>query len=262
MRTLPCFLVALLLALLVPTPGARAQDEAAKAAARSLAQEGAGLFETGNFQGALDKFEQAYAQFPSPKLFFNMGLALRGLSRNVEALEAFERFLAEATDASGEHREQANTQAADLKSKLARITVDCNRPGAVVSIDGLKRGTIPLGRPLMVEPGSHRLTLTSDAGFTSSDFTAEAGQELSRIVTFELAKAPAESVVDVPKPQPEVLLPTQAPTPPPERDKISRRTWYWIAGGAVLAATAATLIVLFTRSDEYPGASLGTRTIP
>src|SRR5512141_1991813 len=105
---------------------ASAEDEGARAAARVLAQEGAQLFEKNDLPGALDKFKQAYDKFPSPKLFLNIGQALRGLGRNVEALAAFERFLAEAKDAGPEFIELASTQVAELGALLARVVVESN----------------------------------------------------------------------------------------------------------------------------------------
>ena len=64
--------------------------------------EGSALYEKGDYAGALEKFNAAYAAYPSPKLMFNIGQADRDLSRPVEALEAFEKFLASDTDASPE----------------------------------------------------------------------------------------------------------------------------------------------------------------
>lgn len=262
MCTRTWFVVTVLSCILFWVPSAHPQDDNARIAARALAQEGAGLFGKDDFQGALDKFEQAYAQFPSPKLFFNIGQALRGLSRNVEALEAFERFLAEAKEVSPEFQQQAAAQVSNLRRNLARVTIDCNRPGAVVSVDGKKRGETPLAGPLMVEPGSHTLTLTSEGGQTSGDFTAVAGQELSRVITFEVAQAPVETIPPPPPVLPQLLLPPPLATATDERPKANRRMWYWIAGGTLVAATATTLMVLFGRGDEYPNASLGTRTLP
>jgi hypothetical protein len=262
MRTLSGFVVASLLFTLCRTPAAYAQDPNARAAARTLAQEGASLYEKNDFQGALDKFKRAYEQFPSPKLFLNIGQALRGLSRHVDALESFERFLAEAKEASPEYQEQASAQVAELKGKLARVAIDCNRPGAVVSMDGENRGTIPLPKPLMVEPGAHALTLTADGDYATVNFTAEAGQEVSRVVTFAEKKQQPEPVIATPKPEPVVLLPVQAPQAPAENPQARKHTWYWIAGGAIVAAATTTLIVLYGQSDHYPTTSLGTRTLP
>jgi hypothetical protein len=233
----------------------------ARSAARALAQEGAQLYEKGDFQGALDKFKQAHQQFPSPKLFFNLGQAFRGLSRNPEALESFERFLAEAKDASPDYREQAAAQVAELGAKLARVAVTCNQPGAVVTIDGSERGTIPLEKPVVVEPGAHQLALAWKGETKAVEFTAVAGQALSQVLTFEEKKLPPEPVVVAPAPEPQVLLPTETKQVPTATPSSTRHTWYWIAGGVVVAGAATALVLLYGTRDHYPTADLGTKSI-
>jgi hypothetical protein len=201
-----------LLAFGALAPVASAQSQDRRAVARGLAQEGAQLYEKGDFQGALEKFKQAHEQFPSPKLFFNLGRALRGLSRDLEALEAFERFLAEAKDASPEYQEHAAAQIAELGAKVARVTVGCNRHGAVVMIDGERRGTIPLEKPALIQPGAHQLTLVWEGETKSVEFTAAAGQVQSLVLTFDGKKPPPDPVVTAPKSESQVL--PQAPTQP------------------------------------------------
>ena len=268
MRT-SCHLVGLVLILSLRVGAVRAeteQGEEAHAAARTLAQEGALLFEMADFQGSLDKFKQAYDRFPSPKLFLNVGQALRGLSRNVEALEAFERFLAEATDAGPEYQAQAIAQVVELKGKLARLAIACNRPGAVVTIDGDKRCAIPLEKPLAVEPGAHQVTVDWEGETISVGFTAVAGQESSQILNFEEKKLSPEPLVVAPTmqaPEPQILPSIQSvqAQQPILETRAARSNWYWIAGGAVVAGTATAVILLYTRKDNYPAADLGSRTI-
>ena len=91
-------------------PFAVAQSQDARWAARALTQKGAQYYEKGDFPAALEKFRQAYGQYPNPKLWFNIGQALRALSQNTDALAAFQRFLAEAKDASPEYQAQATAQ--------------------------------------------------------------------------------------------------------------------------------------------------------
>ncbi len=258
MRTLPTSLALLWflgLGLVAAAAPAWAQEPDARAAARALAQEGARLFEQGDLQAALDRFKRAYDKFPSPKLFLNIGQAQRGLGRNLEALDAFERFLAEAKDANPEFQEQAKAQVLELRGKLGRIHILCNRPGAAVTLDGEARGTIPLGRSLLVEPGPHRLMLSWEGLTKSADLTVAAGQELAPVVDFQSPPPLPPPAVIAPEP---VVVPL---APPPPAPVARTHTWYWIAGGAVVVAVATTLIVIYARSDRYPTADLGTRTI-
>ena len=96
-------------------------DPQSKAKAQSLLTEGSNLYEKGDYAGALEQFNAAYAAYASPKLMFNIGQANRDLSRPVEALEAFEEFLAESLDASPATTADARKSLAELRDKLGRI---------------------------------------------------------------------------------------------------------------------------------------------
>jgi hypothetical protein len=235
-----------------------AQSQDARSAARSLAQEGAQYYEKGDFTAALEKFKQAYGQYPSPKLLFNIGQALRGLSRNVDALAAFERFLAEAKDASLEYQAQATAQQAELNTKLARVAVDCNRPGASVAIDGDVRGTIPLAKPLIVEPGMHQLTLTRESEIKSSYFDANAGQAISLTLNFEGTKVEHRSA-DTPSSKSETVTQTPTTKAAATNSFLRAHGWYWIASGAVGLASFGTGVFFSVRtstmSDKVSNAS-------
>jgi hypothetical protein len=153
---LSCVAVAALLLLSAP---ARAQADDAKTRARALVQEGAKLYDQGDYDGAWEKFEAARRVFPSPKLFYNLGLALRGLAREAEAVEAFERFLAEAKDAPASARSEARDAIATLSARLGQIRIECNSDGASVSIDGRDVGVTPRPAPVRASGGLHQVVV-------------------------------------------------------------------------------------------------------
>src|SRR5262245_25388809 len=113
------FAAALVLACLGAEARAQAPNDAAKAAARAKVQEGATLFDAGDFAAALARFDEAYARFPAPAIHFNRAQALRALGRSAEAGQALERFLKEAKDATPEKRAQAEQQLAEIRRALA-----------------------------------------------------------------------------------------------------------------------------------------------
>ena len=55
-----------------------------KAVARAKLVEGAQLLSRGDYEEALARFQEAYASVPSPKIFYNYGLANKGLGRNAD----------------------------------------------------------------------------------------------------------------------------------------------------------------------------------
>jgi hypothetical protein len=145
----------ILLALVAQaTPSPASPDE--KARAQVLLKEGAKLYEKGALAPALEKFNQAYAEYPSPKLLFNIGQASRDLGRLAEAMSAFERFLTEATDAPADMTTEAKKSVAELEGKLGKLRIQCAKPGAEVSVDGKLVGLAPIAELIWVMPASPR----------------------------------------------------------------------------------------------------------
>jgi len=112
--------------VLAAAPVARAQDELARPAigteanreaARAKLVEGVAALKRGDHRAALARFEEAYALVPSPKIHYDFGLAYVGLGRTDDARAAFERFLAEATDAPPDKRDKAASMIASLRAR-------------------------------------------------------------------------------------------------------------------------------------------------
>jgi hypothetical protein len=177
--------VVLLAGLLLGPTLAHSAEDAAKVASRALLRQGNERLDKGQYQQALDKFRQAYDRFPSAKLFFGEGQALVGLGRNVEALSTFQRFLAEARDASPEHQAEGQRQVELLLQKVGRIQLRSNREGALVRVDGKEQGTTPLSGPIVVEPGEHKLDFEWQGEHKASVLAVIAGATLPADVSFE-----------------------------------------------------------------------------
>jgi tetratricopeptide (TPR) repeat protein len=173
MRPLSSFVC--LAAVLATFTTVQAAETADKTASKNLIRQGNTLLDKGKFQPALDKFEQAYRRFQSPKIFFNQAQALHGLERNLDALLAYQRFLSEAKDAASEVQAEARQQIADLMGKVGRVDIRSNRQGALVRIDGKALGTAPLAEPAYVEPGNHSVTLEWQGEQKSLSIAAAAG---------------------------------------------------------------------------------------
>jgi hypothetical protein len=270
-------------ALLAQLPPQRA-DPHAKAKAQALLTDGSVLYERGDYAGALEKFNAAYAAYPSPKLMFNIGQADRDLSRPVEALEAFENFLAGAPDASPETIADARKSVAELQGKLGQIRIDCDRAGAEVSVDGKSVGLTPLPGLLWATPGRHQVTASrASAALALENVDVSAGAV--QTVTLRL-HALASPVAAAPVPKPEAIpaseaVPEPEVTPPPPASLDLRpspapnaagdggwwlgRKWTWVAAGStvLLAAGAVTAGLVmqskFNSLDKSCGSSSAAR---
>lgn len=108
----------------VPTP-----EEARDTQARELFEQGRAAFTAARFAEALDLFRQAYALSERHALLYNIGQAADRLRLDRDALEAFDRYLAEIPDA--ENRVEVETRIGVLRETIARdeqLRADAARP--------------------------------------------------------------------------------------------------------------------------------------
>ncbi len=144
--------------MLVAQSGPQAKEAAAKEQARVLLKQGAQYYEQGAFADALDRFERAYAVFPSPKLFFNIGQANRELGRAAAAVTAFNRFLAQAPEVSPALAAEAKRSLEELGPTVGKLLIACSVAGATILVDGRIVGRSPLPDFVFVSPGRHQVT--------------------------------------------------------------------------------------------------------
>lgn len=242
----------LVLLSLLAQAGPQTAAPEAKARAQALLKEGAQHYQQGAFADALEKFNQAYAVFPSPKLFLNIGQSSRGLGRLVDAVEAFEKFVAQATDAAPELLAEARRSIQELSPKVGKLLIDCSLPGAEISVDGRPVGRAPLVDMVRVMPGNHQVTATDpNATPDVRNVTVAAGTVETVVMRPRLLSAspPAPPGVVPVAPPPVVAPPAvelQATQPPVEaaadRGWWLGREWTWVAaGGTVVFATGAII---------------------
>jgi len=290
----PPTILALLMTLAQAAPPRPVTQASAKAHAQILLREGTTLFDRGDAAAALRKFEQAYAIFPSPKIWFDVGVAERALDRPVEALQAFQRFLAEAVQAPVESRREAQEAVATLMSGLGRLTVECAVPGVDVSLDGKPAGVTPLAGPIWATPGTHQLAARREGMVPDvQDVSVAAASERTVTLAPRSAAAPVAVTVAPPPPAAPVAvtaapLPAVAPTvreapaapplvspaspaissavatsdPPGGQRSLAQRWWFWTAVGAVVVAGVGIALATRGGGTDVPGTSLGSQGFP
>jgi hypothetical protein len=249
-----CLILLAILAQASPPTG----DPQAKAQAQALLGQGTKLYQQGDVADALEKFQAAYAAFPSPKLMFNIGQANRDLSRPVEALEAFEKFLVGAVDASPEMIADARKSVAQLQKTLGRIQVDCESAGAEVSVDGKSVGLAPLPDLIWVTPGRHQVTAKyASAAPAIEDVDVTAGSVGT--VTLRLRPVEVLQATAAHKPAPDFdVQAASAPSGGSEGWWLGRK-WTWVAAGStvLLAAGAITAGALMQSKFDSLRSSCG-----
>ena len=139
-----------------------AQAPDAKAAAQKKAREGQRLAGKGDHEKALALFKEAYEMTQEPGYLYNIGIAQQALGRDVEAFNAFERFLRDVQKIPPEFVADANQRQRDLRKRIGEIELRCSQDGAQVSIDDATIGRTPVSEPVRVAPGSHRVVVQKD----------------------------------------------------------------------------------------------------
>jgi hypothetical protein len=242
MGLFPVLLLATTLAQ-ASTVGTNAQD---KTKAQSLLGEGATLYERGDYYGALGKFNAAYDVYPSSKILFNIGQTKRLLGRPLDALEAYQRFLDEATNASKEERTDAQAWLDRLKSTLGQINVLCQIDGAEIAVDGKTIGKSPVVRPVWSTPGRHQVTAVKSGECPMVDYAeVPAGGQATAVLR------PLHGPLGADGPKLDLAESSKSTAEPASNGWWLGRRWTWVAGGATVALTGAAAIVGLSMRSRF-----------
>ncbi|MBN2528160.1 MAG: hypothetical protein JXR76_17340 [Deltaproteobacteria bacterium] len=133
-------------------------------AGRESYEEGAELFENGEYSQAAIAFRKAYEIKPSWKILYNIAQCETAAGQYGRALEDFKTFLAQGADEIELKRRNEVEAELDRLRKLVGF-VEIKAPdGAKVVINGEERGTCPLAGKLMVAASVvHKLKIVYDA---------------------------------------------------------------------------------------------------
>jgi hypothetical protein len=221
--------------------GTNAED---RAKAQGLLAEGASLYGRGDYLGALDQFNAAYAAYPSAKIWFNIGQTNKVLGRSLEAHDAYQKFLDEATSASPEDRADAEASVKKLRRSLGLLTVLCEVAGAEVAVDGKPAGRAPLPNPVWVTPGRHQVT-------------AVPADSCPMVTHVDVASGSSMTVTL--KPRHGALVASAAGGDLDGAGLVSHRRdgwwlgrkWTWVAAGATVALTSAAAIVGYSMRSRF-----------
>jgi hypothetical protein len=224
-------------------------DPQNKVQARALLDQGTKLYEQGDVAGALEKFQAAYAAFPSPKLMFNIGQANRDLHRHLDALEAFEKFLADAPDALPEMTADARKSVSQLQKKLGQIQIDCMTSGAEVSVDGKSVGRTPLPDLVWATPGHHQITAKHESVSPAVEEVDVKAGSVSN-VTLRLAATVAAAPVLAPAATPTLDLRTSSMSGASEGWWLGRK-WTWVAAGSTVLLTAVAITAGLSMDSKF-----------
>jgi hypothetical protein len=229
-------------------------NQEAKSKAQALLKQGSALFEQGDYQAALDKFDQAYAIFPSPKLQFNIAQANRDLGRPVEALKAYEAFLSKAPDASPDALGDARRSVADLRSRLGQLNVDCSPTESDVAVDGKSVGRAPLQEPIWAVPGYHQVTIQHQQflpAIENVDVLAGKVQTLTVRLRSSLPPPRPSLGLAPTEPEPGVHLQVASQTDEGNVRHPRYRTYFWTGVGTTGALVIGAVVAGLAANSKF-----------
>lgn len=164
--------------------------------ARQRFKRGLQLFEEKNFEAARVELERAYRLAPTWKLLYNIGICYSQRGDYVEALKDLERYLAEGGgEISAARRDEVNAEIANLRPRIARVTVKTNVENGELSVDDQSIGPVT-GEPFNVNPGKRKITVSKAGYFPGVQVVEVAGSDTANLV-FDLKSLPKPTKVDL-----------------------------------------------------------------
>lgn len=220
-RLLFATLVSLCLWLGATTVSAQDTD---RQQARAEFDRGVSLYAAENYQGALEAFQEAFRLSPHPTVRVNMANCYDHLSKPIEAIFHFERYLSESgRSAAAAQRREVEAALRALRARVGEVNLRVSPDGATVIIDDGDSRRAPILEPVRLAAGAHRIE-TRLAGFrtdrrsvdVTGGGTTDVQIRLERAGSPEVASAvtPARTEPAATMPRPEPAATTPARTEP------------------------------------------------
>lgn len=239
--------IALLLigvAISVAPNTASAQTAEAKAEAGKHFQRGVELYSSGNYEGALEEFLEAYNIAPNWRVRYNIGQIHFQLKDYAEAIREFRRYLEEGSkELSPERKDEVSKSVAKLRMEIGSVSVDANVRGARVLIDGREAGTTPL-EPYIVNLGRHRVAVEAP-GFFRQERIVQVSLDGTEEWTVELRPtdgSPPPARVAADETSDDVRSTPRGSASPSGTGGKASIPWFAVGAGAVAAIAAGTAV--------------------
>lgn len=208
--------------------------------ARERFGRGVQLFHEGSLEAALAEFQKAHQLAPNYRLHYNIAQVQYELHNFVEALRSFWKYLAQGgNEIPSDRRQQVEAEIKKLEKRVAYVTITTNVTGAQISVDGVPMGISPFTAPVLVNPGSRRVS-ANKAGYLPAvnSVTAAGGEKLN--LTLNLMEGSVGSAALAARP---------SPFGDDGQSPRRLRTWISLAATGALAVSA-TAFAFVTRDAE------------
>ena len=151
---------AMLLALSSPAWAQAQASKADQARAATLKKQGDDLVHQSKFKEALDAYDKSFAIVPNPAIFYNRGRALQSMGDYVGALDALEKFIANAPADLKAKVPNLDKTMAEIATHVSTLVIKTPVAGAAVTINDKSVGNTPL-QPQRLVPGDVTISINA-----------------------------------------------------------------------------------------------------
>jgi hypothetical protein len=227
----------------VPPAAAETREEIIREAAKHF-ERGVALYGEADYRGALVEFKRAAQLAPNPTVLYNIGQTQYQLREYAEALATFQRYLAEAAPSAANRAEVEGTIEV-LKSRVGRLTIVTDPPGADIFIDDAPVGRTPFDGSLAVSVGRLKVMAVLAGRPSATRYVdVAAGDEASVVLQLAPPTAAASPVSQV---LPSLDVTTRTPA---GGGSSGWRTAGWIVTGVAAAGAVGFGILAKRESDD------------
>jgi len=240
--------------LLVATVSASADSERSPAEgapeqARQSFQRGVELYDEHDLNGAEVEFQRAYSLARNFRILYNLGQIAQERHDYAAAQDFYYRYLRDGGPQIAPDRVQTvENELAKLTTRVGRLNIVYDAPGAEVLIDNLSVGRTPLPAPVTVNLGRRRVDLKPRHGAPLVRFVDVPGGDT---VTLPLASEEPEPVPPSHEELPAVQLQTPAPIPAENRSRSVGVAW--TCTGVLAVGTVVAAVVAYRESRDLRG---------
>lgn len=229
---------ALVLAIVLFAGSARADQGADTSEAGKRFAAGVTLYNEADYRAALVEFKRAYDIAPNPAVLYNIGQTHYQLQNYAAAYLTLTRYIAEA-GADAAHKDEVNDTLRTLQSRIGKIDVMTNVPGADVRIDDELVGKTPLPAPVLISVGRHKVEVSL------------AGREpQSRIIDVAAGDTFRQEIV-LAEPKKDTPIAPPVTVAPVEKHESSKAVpALWVTSGALAIGAVVTGIVAYRAEDR------------
>lgn len=223
--------------------------------ARSHFSRGVELYRSGAYDAALAEFTRAYDSAPNYRILYNLAQIQAQRHDYVASLGLFRQYLEQGGSEISEARAaEVAGELAELERRIARLHVESNVDGARLLLNDAPPVELPLGEPLLVNAGIHRLRVEKPGYLPAfRTVTLTGGDELS--FSLELDAVLEMDGRAEPLPAPLAFVP-----PPDVPDQTA--LWASLTATGVLTGAAVSFGVLTLGANNELERQISDETSP